>query len=131
MYSVSFADGCYFQSRRSGYDEGTYVQRVYCQTVQDALDNIQFYDEHGNNYARYYERQFGREGNLIIESGGTTTMVKFYYAMNEYRFYGRIVYRGSNVSECITTTSSRRCGATEYTEFGMYLRDFFASSARR
>lgn len=131
MYSVSFADGCYFQSRRSSYDGATYIQRVSCQAVENAFADIQFYDENGNNYARYFERTFGQEGNLIIESDGTTSIAKFYYAMSEYRFYGQISYRGAYVKECFTTTSTRRCEAFEYTEFGMYLRDFFASSERR
>ena len=131
MFTFSFADGCFFQTRRASYDTGTSVKSISWQSIQQAYDDIVFYDENNNNYARYYERQFGREGNLIVENQGNIQMLKFYHAVGEYRLYGIIEYRGAFVKTCETTTSARVCDATEYTEFAMYLRDFLSSSARK
>lgn len=130
LCSTALAEQCYFQSRRTSYDSGTRVKKISCQALKNAQQDVYFYN--GNdNYARYYERQFGQEGNLIVEIDGYVMMTKFYYALGEFRYYGQIVYNGGNVVSCKTTTSAGYCDQVEYTEFGNYLRDFLNSSARK
>lgn len=99
--------------------------------MKKIYQDIRFYDNQGNNYVRKYEQQIGKEGNLIVEGNGYTSIMKFYYALGEYRYYGYITYYGGNVVECTTTTSTGVCDQVEYTEFGNYLRDFLNSSARK
>ena len=98
--------------------------------MKKIYQNIRFYNDN-DNYVPYYERLIGREGNLIVESNGYTSIMKFYYALGEYRYYGFITYQGANAVDCATTTSTGVCDQVEYTEFGNYLRDFLSSSARR
>ena len=131
LSAFSFAEQCYFQTRRTSYDSGTSVKKISCETMKKIYQDIRFYDNQGNNYVRKYEQQIGREGNLIVEGNGYTSIMKFYYALGEYRYYGYITYYGGNVVECTTTTSTGVCDQVEYTEFGNYLRDFLSSSARK
>ena len=130
LCSTALAEQCYFQTRRTSYDSGTRVKKISCQTLKNVQQDVYFYNGH-DNYARYYERQFGQEGNLIVEIDGYVMMTKFYYALGEFRYYGQIVYNGGNVVSCKTTTSAGYCDQVEYTEFGNYLRDFLNSSARK
>ena len=131
LYSSALAEQCYFQTRRTSYDSGTRVKKISCQTMKEIYQDIRFYDNQGNNYVRKYEQQIGKEGNLIVEGNGYTSIMKFYYALGEFRYYGFITYYGGNAVKCATTTSSGVCDQVEYTEFGNYLRDFLSSSARR
>lgn len=131
LSAFSFAEQCYFQTRRKSYDSGTMVKKISCETMKKIYQDIRFYDNQGNNYVRKYEQQIGKEGNLIVEGNGYTSIMKFYYALGEYRYYGYITYYGGNVVECTTTTSTGVCDQVEYTEFGNYLRDFLSSSARK
>ena len=132
LATFSFAEECYFQTRRISYDSETSTKKVSCKTTESAIQDIRFYNSNNlDNYARYYEEHFGQEGNLIIENDGYITIHKFYYASGEYRYYGSIVYRGAYVYKCLTTTSTGQCDQLEYNDFGMYLRDFFSSSARK
>lgn len=127
----SFAEQCYFQTRRKSYDSGTTVKKISCETMKKIYQDIRFYDNQGNNDVRMYEQQIGREGNLIVEGNGHTSIMKFYYALGEYRYYGFITYQGANAVDCATTTSTGVCDRVEYTEFGNYLRDFLSSPARK
>ena len=131
LSAFSFAEQCYFQTRRKSYDSGTTVKKISCETMKKIYQDIRFYDNQGNNYVRMYEQQIGKEGNLIVEGNGNTSIMKFYYALGEYRYYGFITYQGANAVDCATTTSTGVCNRVEYTEFGNYLRDFLGSSARR
>lgn len=130
LQPLVFANQCYFQSRRTSYDSGTSIKKISCQWLAQALQNIEFYNR-GDNYAPYYERKFGKEGNLIEEVDGRIYMTKFYYALGAFRYYGQIIYSGANVESCKTTTSTGYCDQVEYNEFAMYLRDFFSSSVRQ
>lgn len=130
MAAFSFAKQCYFQTRRTSYDSGTSIKKISCQTAINAMEDVYFYNGK-DNYARYFGRQIGKEGNLIIEDDGTTLILKFYYALGEYRFYGLIRYRGGNVVSCQTTTSTGYCDQTEYTDFGYYFTEFLSSPARK
>ena len=130
MSMMSFAEQCYFQTRRKSYDSGTSVKKISCQILKNAQQGVVFYNGR-DNYARYFGRQFGKEGNLIVEIDGKILMTKFYYALGEYRYYGQIIYSGANVMSCQTTTSTGYCDSVEYTEFGSYLRDFLSSPARK
>ena len=130
LQSLVLANQCYFQSRRTSYDSGTSIKKISCQWLEKSLQNIEFYN--GNdNYAPYYGRRFGQEGNLIEDADGLIYMTKFYYALGEYRYYGQIIYYGANVKSCKTTTSSSFCDQVEYNDFAMYLRDFLSSSVRQ
>lgn len=130
MVAFSFAEQCFFQSRRTSYDSRTTVRKISCQTVKNSIQDVRFYN--GNdNYAHYYEQKIGQEGNLIVEDNGNILMTKFYYALGEYRYYGQISYSGANVISCQTTTSSGYCDKFEYTDFGNYLREFLSSPARK
>lgn len=130
LQSFVLANQCYFQSRRTSYDSGTSIKKISCQWLEKSLQNIEFYN--GNdNYAPYYGRRFGQEGNLIEDADGLIYMTKFYYALGEYRYYGQIIYYGANVKSCKTTTSSGFCDQVEYNDFAMYLRDFLSSSVRQ
>ena len=130
LCTSAFAEQCYFQSRRTSYDAGTKVKKISCQVLKNAFQDVHFYN--GNdNYARYYEKKIGQEGNLIVEDNGDILMTKFYYALGEFRYYGQIRYRGANVISCKTTTSSGYCDQFEYTDFGNYLRDFLSSLTRK
>ena len=131
LSAFSFAEQCYFQTRRKSYDSGTTVKKISCETMKKIYQDIRFYDNQGNNYVRMYEQQIGKEGNLIVEGNGYTSIMKFYYALGEYRYYGFITYQGANAVDCATTTSTGVCDRVEYTEFGNYLRDFLSSSARK
>ena len=131
LYSSALAEQCYFQTRRTSYDSGTRVKKISCETMKKIYQDIRFYDNQGNNYVRKYEQQIGKEGNLIVEGNGYTSIMKFYYALGEFRHYGFITYYGGNAVKCATTTSSGVCDQVEYTEFGNYLRDFLNSSARK
>jgi hypothetical protein len=131
LCTSAFAEQCYFQTRRTSYDSGTRVKKISCETMKKIYQDIRFYDDQGNNYVRMYEQQIGQEGNLIVEGNGYTSIIKFYYALGEYRYYGYITYSGGNVVECTTTTSTGYCDNVEYTEFGNYFRDFLNSSARK
>lgn len=131
LCSMAFAADCYFQTRRISYDSKTSVRKIGCDAARNAVRDVDFYDGM-DNYARYYGRRFGREGNLILEKDdGTILIAKFYYAQGEYRLYGSIEYYGANVVNCFTTTSSGYCDNVEYTDFGLYLNDFLGSPARR
>ena len=131
MTAFSFARQCYFQTRRTSYDSGTSVKKISCQTAINAMRDVYFYNGK-DNYARYFGLQFGEEGNLISENDdGTFFISKFYYALGEFRFYGNIVYRGGNVEDCLTTTSTGYCDQTEYTDFGYYFTEFLNSPARK
>ena len=79
----SFAEQCYFQTRRKSYDSGTTVKKISCETMKKIYQDIRFYDNQGNNDVRMYEQQIGREGNLIVEGNGHTSIMKFYYALGE------------------------------------------------
>ena len=131
LSTATWAEQCYFQTRRTGYDSGTTIKKISCETMKKIYQDIRFYDNQGNNYVRLYEQQIGKEGNLIVEGNGYTSIMIFYYALGEYRYYGYITYRGGNVVECTTTTSTGVCDNVEYTEFGNYFRDFLNSSARK
>lgn len=130
LSTATWAEQCYFQTRRTSYDSGTQVKKVSCQKLYDAIADVRFVNGR-DNYAPYFAKTFGREGNLIMEDNGEITMSKFYYALGQYRFYGGIMYRGGNAVACRTTTSTGVCDRVEYTEFGNYLRDFFYSPARK
>jgi hypothetical protein len=132
LCSTALAEQCYFQTRRTSYDSGTSVKKISCKTAKKAVQDIRFYsNQNMDNYARYYAEAFGQEGNIIVEDNGSTTIMKFYYALGEFRYYGGITYRGANVSNCGTTTSTGYCDNFEYTDFGNYLRDFLSSAARK
>lgn len=62
---------------------------------------------------------------------GVTLIIKFYYALGEYRYYGHIVYNGGNVAECVTTTSTGVCDHVEFTDFGYHFTEFLGSAARK
>ena len=64
MAAFSFAEQCYFQTRRTSYDSGTSVKKISCQTVKNVMQDVHFYNEK-DNYTRYFGRQIGKEGNLI------------------------------------------------------------------
>lgn len=130
MAAFSFAEQCYFQTRRTSYDSGTSVKKISCQTVKNVMQDVYFYSG-SDNYTRYFGRQIGKEGNLIVENDGTFIISKFYYALGEYRYYGQIIYRGGNVVSCQTTTSTGYCDQTEYTDFGYYFTEFLGSPARK
>ena len=130
LSALSFAEQCYFQTRRKSYDSGTSIKKISCQTLKRAQQDVYFYNGR-DNYANYFGRQFGKEGNLIVEAEGYIFMTKFYYALGAFRYYGQIVYNGANVVSCKTTTSSGYCDQVEYTDFGNYFRDFLNSSARK
>ena len=85
LQPLVFANQCYFQSRRTSYDSGTSIKKISCQWLAQALQNIEFYNR-GDNYAPYYERKFGKEGNLIEEVDGRIYMTKFYYALGALLF---------------------------------------------
>jgi len=55
---------------------------------------------------------------------GVTLIMKFYYALGEYRYYGHIVYNGGNVAECVTTTSTGVCDHVEFTDLDIILPNF-------
>lgn len=131
LCATAFAEQCYFQTRRTSYDSGTQVKKISCETMKKIYRDIRFYDDLGNNYVRLYEQKIGKEGNLIVEGNGYTSIMKFYYALGEFRYYGYITYQGANVVECTTTTSTGVCDQVEYTEFGNYFRDFLSSLARK
>lgn len=64
---------CYFQSRRSSYRSKTKVQKISCGRALKAVEDIEFYNSYNSdNYARTFGREFGQEGNLIVddEAGG-------------------------------------------------------------
>lgn len=130
MAAFSFAEQCYFQTRRTSYDSGTSVKKISCQTVKNVMQDVYFCNEK-DNYTRYFGRQIGKEGNLIVENDGTFIISKFYYALGEYRLYGSIVYSGGNVANCLTTISTGYCDQTEYTDFGYYFTEFLSSPARK
>lgn len=130
MAAFSFAEQCYFQTRRTSYDSGTSVKKISCQTAINAMEDVYFYNG-SDNYARYFGRYIGKEGNLIREKDGAVLIAKFYYALGEYRLYGSIVYSGGNVANCLTTTSTGYCDQTEYTDFGYYFTEFLSSPARK
>lgn len=130
--SAALAEQCYFQTRRTSYDSGTSVKKISCQTAKKCVQDIRFYNNNNaDNYVRYYEQNIGKEGNLVVENDGEITIMKFYYALGEYRYYGGITYRGSNVINCGTTTSTGYCDDFEYSDFANYFRDFLNSSARK
>ena len=130
LQTVALAEQCYFQTRRISYDSGTKVRKISCETLKKAQRDVYFYN--GNdNYARYFGRQFGKEGNLIAEIDGKILITKFYYALGEFRYYGQIIYNGANVMSCQTTTSTGYCDRFEYSDFAMYLHDFLNSPARK
>ena len=132
LCSSALAEQCYFQTRRTSYDSVTKIKKISCKTAKQAVQDIRFYSNQNlDNYARYYEEAFGQEGNIIVEDNEDITIMKFYYALGEFRYYGSITYRGSNVTNCGTTTSTGYCDKFEYTDFANYLRDFLNSSARK
>lgn len=69
MAASSFAEQCYFQTRRTSYDSGTSVKKISCQTVKNVMQDVHFYNGK-DNYTRYFGRQIGKEGNLIVEDDG-------------------------------------------------------------
>lgn len=131
LSSLVFAEQCYFQTRRSSYDSGPKVKKISCEMMKKITQDIQFYKDSKDNYAQKYGRYIGEEGNLILEESGVTLIMKFYYALGEYRYYGHIVYNGGNVAECVTTTSTGVCDHVEFTDFGYHFTEFLSSSARK
>lgn len=89
LSAFSFAEQCYFQTRRTSYEAGTSVKKISCQVAKKCVQDIRFYNkDNADNYVRYYEQKIGKEGNLIVEENGEITIMKFYYALGEYRYYG-------------------------------------------
>ncbi len=124
------AEKCYFQTRRISYDSVTKVKKISCQKAKNAVGDVRYYNGR-DNYTPYFEENFGREGNIIMEEKGYTLFAKFYYAFGHFRLYGSIIYQGANPAQCFTTTSTGYCDRVEYNEFAMYLNDFLNSSARK
>lgn len=130
LQSFSFAEQCYFQTRRTSYDSMTKVKKISCKKAKNAIGDVRYYNGR-DNYTPYFEENFGREGNIIVEEEGHILLAKFYYALGQYRFYGSIIYNGANPVQCFTTTSMGYCDRVEYNDFALYLHDFLNSSARK
>ena len=67
------AEQCYFQTRRKSYDSMTKVKKISCQKAKNAVGDVRYYNGR-DNYTPYFEENFGREGNIIMEENGYTLL---------------------------------------------------------
>lgn len=114
---------CYFMTRTSSPEAPVTLTEKNCAIVKSALSDMNYFGE-----------AIGEEGNLIIENEGSLLIEKIYSERfstgnDAYHVYMIGTFLGANPVKCVASTSSG-CGALEYVQFGIILRDFYLNRGR-
>jgi hypothetical protein len=109
---------CYFMTRMSSPEEPVSLTEKNCAIVKSAFSDMD-----------YFGNSIGEEGNLIIENEGSLLIEKIYNerfstGTNAFHIYMAGTFLGANPVKCVAATSSG-CGALEYVQFGIIIRDFY------
>ncbi len=119
LSAAAFAkERCYFMTRMSSPEKSVTLTEKNCAIVKSALSDMDYFGE-----------AIGEEGNLIIENEGSLFIEKIYSERfstgnDAYHVYMAGTFFGANPVKCVASTSSG-CGALEYVQFGIILRDFY------
>lgn len=114
---------CYFMTRTSSPEAPVTLTEKNCAIVKSALSDMNYFGE-----------AIGEEGNLIIENEGSLLIEKIYSERfstgnDAHHVYMIGTFLGANPVKCVASTSSG-CGALEYVQFGIILRDFYLNRGR-
>lgn len=121
---ASFAtERCYFMTRMSSPEKPVSLTEKNCAIIKSALSDMDYFGE-----------AIGEEGNLIVESNGSLLIGKIYNERfstgnDAYHVYMAGTFLGANPIKCAASTTSG-CGALEYVQFGIIIRDFYLNRDR-